>query len=130
MSFAPRADGVNMAVMQFYRVEVKVLPPEQTGAPRTRSVLRRYSHFKKLHGRVRTLLQRQMKHNSQCIMPRLPQIMQPRVSSTLEQMTGHMNAAASSTQDALNDKQPVTRMHARAAPKCIRHWTQSCHSHL
>ena len=41
--------------LQFYRVEVKVLPPEKTGQPRTRSVLRRFSHFLKLHGRVRDL---------------------------------------------------------------------------
>ncbi|KAK9812098.1 hypothetical protein WJX73_006250 [Symbiochloris irregularis] len=36
----------------FYRVEVKVLPPDKNGAPRCRSVLRRFSHFKKLHGRL------------------------------------------------------------------------------
>ena len=39
-------------VLQFYRVEVKVLPPEKTGQARTRSVLRRFSHFLKLHGKV------------------------------------------------------------------------------
>ena len=39
-------------LLQFYRVEVKVLPPDKNGAPRCRSVLRRFSHFKKLHGRV------------------------------------------------------------------------------
>ncbi|KAL3140845.1 hypothetical protein ABBQ32_005383 [Trebouxia sp. C0010 RCD-2024] len=32
----------------FYRVEVKVLPPEAHAAPKTRSVLRRFSHFTKL----------------------------------------------------------------------------------
>lgn len=39
-------------LLQFYRVEVKVLPPEADAAPRTRSVLRRFSHFTKLHARV------------------------------------------------------------------------------
>ena len=39
--------------LQFYRVEVKVLPPEAAAPPRTRSVLRRFSHFTKLHSRVR-----------------------------------------------------------------------------
>lgn len=48
-----RAAAQLVLLVQFYRVEVKVLPPEKTGAPRTRSVLRRFSHFKKLHGRVR-----------------------------------------------------------------------------
>ena len=38
--------------LQFYRVEVKVLPPEADAAPRTRSVLRRFSHFTKLSQRV------------------------------------------------------------------------------
>ena len=38
---------------QFYRVEVKVLPPEADAAPRTRSVLRRFSHFTKLYAKVR-----------------------------------------------------------------------------
>ncbi|DBA87463.1 TPA: hypothetical protein ACH3X1_004502 [Trebouxia sp. C0004] len=37
----------------FYRVEVKVLPPEADAAPRTRSVLRRFSHFTKLHARLK-----------------------------------------------------------------------------
>ncbi|KAL0051955.1 hypothetical protein WJX82_005290 [Trebouxia sp. C0006] len=37
----------------FYRVEVKVLPPEVDAAPRTRSVLRRFSHFTKLHARLK-----------------------------------------------------------------------------
>ena len=37
---------------QFYRVEVKVLPPEADAAPRTRSVLRRFSHFTKLYAKV------------------------------------------------------------------------------
>ena len=37
---------------QFYRVEVKVLPPEADAAPRTRSVLRRFSHFTKLWAKV------------------------------------------------------------------------------
>ena len=36
---------------QFYRVEVKVLPP--TGDPRVRSVLRRYSHFERLYERLK-----------------------------------------------------------------------------
>ena len=39
--------------LQFYRVEVKVLPPEAAAPPRTRSVLRRFSHFTKLFSRVR-----------------------------------------------------------------------------
>ena len=39
-------------MLQFYRVEVKVLPPEADAAPRTRSVLRRFNHFTKLHQRV------------------------------------------------------------------------------
>ena len=39
-------------LLQFYRVEVKVLPPEPDAAPRTRSVLRRFTHFTKLYGRV------------------------------------------------------------------------------
>ena len=39
--------------MQFYRVEVRVLPPDGRGAERTRSVLRRFSHFTKLHAKVR-----------------------------------------------------------------------------
>ena len=38
---------------QFYRVEVKVLPPEEAAAPRSRSVLRRFSHFQKLYSIVR-----------------------------------------------------------------------------
>ena len=38
---------------QFYRVEVRVLPPEGRGTERTRSVLRRFSHFTKLHAKVR-----------------------------------------------------------------------------
>ena len=37
---------------QFYRVEVKVLPPEADAAPKTRSVLRRFSHFTKLYAKV------------------------------------------------------------------------------
>ena len=36
---------------KFYRVEVKVLPP--SGEPRVRSVLRRYSHFERLHDRLK-----------------------------------------------------------------------------
>jgi len=39
--------------VQFYRVEVRVLPPEGRGPERTRSVLRRFSHFTKLHANVR-----------------------------------------------------------------------------
>ena len=39
--------------LQFYRVEVKVLPPEEAAAPRSRSVLRRFSHFQKLYSIVR-----------------------------------------------------------------------------
>ena len=38
--------------MQFYKVEVKVLPPEGKGPPKIRSVLRRYNHFTKLHNKV------------------------------------------------------------------------------
>ena len=36
---------------KFYRVEVKVLPP--SGEPRVRSVLRRFSHFERLHDRLK-----------------------------------------------------------------------------
>ena len=43
---------IELHLLQFYRVEVKVLPPEADAAPRTRSVLRRFSHFTKLHARV------------------------------------------------------------------------------
>ncbi len=43
---------IDLHLLQFYRVEVKVLPPEADAAPRTRSVLRRFSHFTKLHARV------------------------------------------------------------------------------
>ena len=42
--------------LQFYRVEVKVLPPEEAAAPRSRSVLRRFSHFQKLYSIVRPCL--------------------------------------------------------------------------
>ena len=38
-----------MCCVQFYRVEVKVLPPDEAAAPRSRSVLRRFSHFQKLY---------------------------------------------------------------------------------
>lgn len=38
--------------MQFYNVEVRVLPPEGKGAPKVRSVLRRYNHFTKLYAKV------------------------------------------------------------------------------
>ncbi|KAK9812986.1 hypothetical protein WJX72_006830 [[Myrmecia] bisecta] len=40
-------------IVVFYRVEVKVLPPDGDGAARCRSVLRRFSHFTKLHARLR-----------------------------------------------------------------------------
>lgn len=43
-------------MLQFYRVEVKVLPPEADAAPRTRSVLRRFNHFTNLHQRVNNML--------------------------------------------------------------------------
>ncbi|KAK9834256.1 hypothetical protein WJX81_000497 [Elliptochloris bilobata] len=43
----------NDEVVVFYRVEVRVLPPEGRGPERTRSVLRRFSHFTKLHARLR-----------------------------------------------------------------------------
>ena len=43
---------MKLVCSQFYRVEVKVLPPEKNGLPRTRSVLRRYNHFTKLHSKV------------------------------------------------------------------------------
>jgi len=53
MSEAQRCSLViDLHLSQFYRVEVKVLPPEADAAPRTRSVLRRFSHFTKLHARV------------------------------------------------------------------------------
>lgn len=42
----------NASGAQLYRVEVKMLPPEQEAAPRSRSVLRRFSHFQKLHRMV------------------------------------------------------------------------------
>ena len=58
LALNPDASTVLLSVvvlcLQFYRVEVKVLPPDKNGAPRCRSVLRRFSHFKKLHGRVGT----------------------------------------------------------------------------
>ena len=38
--------------IQFYRVEVKVIPPDGKAQPRCRSVLRRFSHFTKLHNKV------------------------------------------------------------------------------
>lgn len=44
-----------LRLAQFYRVEVRVLPPEGRGAERTRSVLRRFSHFTKLHAKARQL---------------------------------------------------------------------------
>eukprot|EP00891_Asterochloris_glomerata_P007143 jgi/Astpho2/7143/fgenesh1_pg.00113_%23_1_t len=37
----------------FYQVEVKVLPPKAAAPPRTRSVLRRFSHFTKLFSRLK-----------------------------------------------------------------------------
>ena len=49
-------------LMQFYRVEVKVLPPEADAAPRTRSVLRRFSHFTKLYSRVSACSQTHLGH--------------------------------------------------------------------
>lgn len=39
-------------MLQFYKVEVTVLPPEGKGPPKIRSVLRRYNHFTKLHTKV------------------------------------------------------------------------------
>ena len=52
---APEAMACTQTVLwlQFYRVEVKVLPPEEAAAPRSRSVLRRFSHFQKLYRIVR-----------------------------------------------------------------------------
>ena len=38
--------------LQFYNVEVKILPPEGNGMQKIRSVLRRYNHFTKLHTKV------------------------------------------------------------------------------
>ncbi len=43
---------MNGCVLQFYKVEVTVLPPEGKGPPKIRSVLRRYNHFTKLHNKV------------------------------------------------------------------------------
>lgn len=45
----PRCSSRRAAAPQFYRVEVKVLPPSPDAAPRSRSVLRRFSHFQKLY---------------------------------------------------------------------------------
>ena len=56
------------AVLQFYRVEVKVLPPEKAGQARTRSVLRRFSHFLKLHGKVGAGFLAQNLDPSSCIL--------------------------------------------------------------
>ena len=39
--------------MQFYRIEVGIMPPDHQGDPITRSVLRRFSHFQKLQRMVR-----------------------------------------------------------------------------
>lgn len=39
-------------VVQFYRVEVRVVAPESGGASKCRSVLRRFSHFSRLYSRV------------------------------------------------------------------------------
>lgn len=39
-------------LLQFYRVEVRVVAPETGGASKCRSVLRRFSHFSRLHSRV------------------------------------------------------------------------------
>ena len=39
-------------LLQFYKVEVKVIPPEGKGQPKIRSVLRRYTHFTRLFEKV------------------------------------------------------------------------------
>ena len=39
--------------VQFFRIEVGIMPPDHQGDPITRSVLRRFSHFQKLQRMVR-----------------------------------------------------------------------------
>ena len=38
--------------VQFFRIEVGIMPPDHQGDPITRSVLRRFSHFQKLQRMV------------------------------------------------------------------------------
>ena len=56
--------------LQFYRVEVKILPPEGKGVPKSRVVLRRYNHFHKLHAKVSSIIR---SHQSQSHMLLLPE---------------------------------------------------------
>ena len=43
---------MTLPCLQFYNVEVKVIPPDGKGAPKIRSVLRRYTHFTRLFEKV------------------------------------------------------------------------------